>query len=86
MKPKYKVLSMKVVNEPIRKNVMGYFAQVVTYKAEGLEKEAVDTISSRKKKDLPQSIEWMRRRIEKGTMEIEVNQVGQVDCLSYPLF
>lgn len=85
MKPKHKVLSMRV--DPaakITKDFRGRFVQPILLKVES--GEFPYEVTSERKKDLPRSVEWMQKRVDgyAGGVEVEIEE-GRISCMSYML-
>lgn len=88
MKPKHKVLSMRVdTAAKITKDWQGSFVQPVWFKVADQEGEFPYEVTSRKKKDLPRSLENMQKRVDgyAGGVEVEIEE-GRISSMSYMLY
>lgn len=84
MKNALKVTAMRTVEGKITKDWKGDFVQPIMFTVEG--KEILSDVSSRKKKDLPQAVAFMQKRVDKGDVTVTLNEAGRIEMLSYMLF
>ncbi len=85
---KHKVLSMRLDTEkPIYKTAGGSFAQPILFEVSGFEKELPYRVTAGRKKNLPESVANMQKRVDgyAGGVEVEV-EGGKIYGVSFMLF
>lgn len=68
----------------ITKDCMGNFSHPIFFTVEG--RQIASDVTSRKKKDLPRSLEYMQKRVDKGSLTVTLHESGRIESVCYPLF
>ena len=68
----------------IGKDCMGNFSQPIFFTVEG--KEIASDVTARRKKDLPRSVEFMQKRVDKGNLTVTLHESGRIESIIYPMF
>ena len=85
MSEELKVTGMTVPpGAKITKDCMGNFSHPIFFTVEG--KQIASDVTSRKKKDLPRSLEFMQKRVDKGSLTVTLHESGRIESICYPMF